>query len=56
MKEEAQEVDMQLDREWKACRREIVGIYTKGTFNPGILESKPEAKGDKKSKRSPKGE
>ncbi|CDW88573.1 domain iii family protein [Stylonychia lemnae] len=37
------------DQNWKACRREIVGIYTKGTFNPGIIEmNQKQQKKDKK--------
>jgi len=40
LREEQEEVDRELDSEWKACRREVLGIYTKGTFNPGMVEPK----------------
>ena len=53
MDEEEQQSKKQ-DKNWKACRREIVGIYTKGTFNPGIVEMQhqtPEKKRGKKSKQ-----
>ena len=39
-KEEGEESDG--EAEWsdvKACKREIVGIYTRGTFNPALVQN-----------------